>query len=330
MEKITPRIFLKQLLIKDLFGKDSHRGVSLTYAWLANQLGHFTLGFLPSVFISLLWEKKHALIYSFFVACCWTSFEFFNLIIPLLNKKKKQIFKHDWTNLIYDTLTDILYFVLGAIFSCYLITQSEATKWGCIAICILLFYPFVDWYTRRIYQQYAYFPFQFRLSQWEGEFLDNEERLLVENYINKKRDSTGNHLLIYGSVHDGKSNLGVAIANEIALSKRTCTYITATKLYSQFLETKTSLETLWNWKTSTFLVIDDISPDKYQITKPEDFLNHIDKFEGKNKENRSLLKKKNIIWVLGINEIDQEEKWSKTLCQIGIASKNISIVNLSH
>lgn len=179
MEKINYKIFLKQLFIKDLFGKDSHRGVSLTYAWLANQLGHFTLGFLPSIWLSLAFDRTYALVYSIGVSAFWILFEAINLLFPILFKKNKaSIFKPKWKNLIYDTVTDVFYFLLGATFSCFLITFSTQLKIATFVVLAILFYPFIDWYSRRIYQQYAYFPFQFRLSQWEGDFLDNKEKIL--------------------------------------------------------------------------------------------------------------------------------------------------------
>lgn len=36
---------IRNQLKADLIGKDSYRGVTLTYSWLANQFGHFSLGY---------------------------------------------------------------------------------------------------------------------------------------------------------------------------------------------------------------------------------------------------------------------------------------------
>lgn len=333
MTKINFKIFIKQLIAKDFLGKDSYRGVSLTYAWLANQLGHFTLGLFPSIVLSVIFKDTPPIVFSKWVAISWFSFEVLNLTMPLFASKKDRIFKPHWKNLIYDTITDILYFVLGAMFSALLVSEpTPFLIWTNIGLVALLLYPFIDWYTMRIYQQYAYFPFQFRLSQWKGEFLDEFEKIIVNKYVAKgrKKNTRGNHLLIYGSVHEGKCNLGVAIANELALCKQTCTYITATKLYSHFFETHQDPETLWNWQTSKFLVIDDINPDKLKLTKPSDFLNYVDTFTPMNEENRTILREKNIIWVLGVNELDQKEEWTSMLSTIGVELDNINIVNLSY
>ena len=44
---ISFKRILKQLK-DDAIGKDAHRGITLTYAWMANQFGHISLGFIPS------------------------------------------------------------------------------------------------------------------------------------------------------------------------------------------------------------------------------------------------------------------------------------------
>ncbi len=49
-QNISFKRILKQLKA-DLIGKDSYRGVTLTYAWLANQFGHISLGFIPTFLV---------------------------------------------------------------------------------------------------------------------------------------------------------------------------------------------------------------------------------------------------------------------------------------
>jgi len=48
MSIITSQDILRKLKA-DLIGKDSYRGIMFTYALLANQLGHFALGFIPTL-----------------------------------------------------------------------------------------------------------------------------------------------------------------------------------------------------------------------------------------------------------------------------------------
>lgn len=329
MKRVSSRIFLKQLIFIDLLGKDSQRGVSLTYAWLANQLGHFSLGFFPTIVFSLiLKEFEPPIYYSIYVMIFWILFESLNLTIPIIIKQKNYYFKPDWKHLTFDTVTDLTYFSLGALVSAYLLTRNEYIGLIILSVLCLLLYPFIYWYTLRIYQQYAYFPFQFRLSQWIGSINDMEKNIIL-NYISKKPK---NHLLIFGNVNEGKTNLGVAIANELALKKQSCTYITATKLYSLFFKNNDNKDLLWNWKNCDYLVIDDINPDNLvhnKLITPNEFLSYVDNFTPINSDNREILKNKNVIWILGTNEKMQRDEWHKVLQTIGIEKNNISCINLS-
>lgn len=333
MKKVTIAIFLKQLLVVDLFGKDSQRGVSLTYAWLANQLGHFTLGFIPTITFSLLLTKLGSSLFWMYSVCLfWIGFEIFNLIIPLYIDNRQRLFPLDLKHLIFDTITDILYFCFGSIFACLLLNPKNKTlQLVSIFNLILLFYPFIYWYTQRIYQQYAYFPFQFRLSQWTGKYIDQSEQSNILSYINTcSRANRGNHLLIYGKVAEGKSNLGVAIGNEIALQNKTCMYITATKLYSLFYCNLKNIDLHWTWKEADNLIIDDIKPDKLKHITNSDFLQYVDKFSNVNKENRNHLKNKNVIWVLGDCLDSKKEQWKDLLKEIGVPSNKIKTIDISN
>ncbi|MGY5354097.1 DnaA ATPase domain-containing protein [Wenyingzhuangia sp. IMCC45467] len=330
MKRITPKVFIKQLIIKDLFGKDCQRGVSLTYAWLANQLGHFSLGFFPAIVLSIVFKNDETpLFYSVCVILFWIFFESLNLTIPIIKEHKNRSFKPEWNHLIFDTITDVLYFSFGALSAAYLLSNNLATGLLAILILILLTYPFIYWYTVRIYQQYAYFPFQFRLSQWVGS-IDHDEKNIILNFIHQKNYK--NHLLIFGNVNEGKTNLGVAIANELALKKQSCTYITATKLYSLFYKNMKNKDWLWDWKSCDYLIIDDINPDNLKHNKlisPTEFLSYVDNFTPVNETNRNVIKNKNVIWILGTNENSQKEEWYRILKTIGIKQDYIFSIDLS-
>ena len=332
MPKVTVKTFLKQLIFVDLLGKDSQRGVSLTYAWLANQLGHFSLGFFPTVVFSLIFKKfETPIYYSIYVMVFWILFESLNLTIPIIIEQKNCYFKPDWKHIIFDTITDLLYFGLGTLAAAYVLTLNQIIGFLIITTLLLLLYPFIYWYTLRIYQQYAYFPFQFRLSQWIGS-IDEMEKEIILNFISKKTKSQQKHLLIFGNVNEGKTNLGVAIANELALKKQKCIYITATKLYSLFFKNYNNQDLLWNWENCDYLVIDDINPDNLKHNKlitPNEFLSYIDRFTAENLNNRNTLKNKNVIWILGTNETKQKKGWHTVLETIGVNKTNIFSVDLS-
>src|ERR1017187_5587599 len=55
---ITGRDIRNQLKV-DLIGKDSYRGATLTYTWLANQFGHISLGFIPTFILYIILSRYY-------------------------------------------------------------------------------------------------------------------------------------------------------------------------------------------------------------------------------------------------------------------------------
>jgi len=166
---IPPRQVFAQLRT-DLTGKDSHRGVTLSYTWLANQFGHFSLGFIPTILLvycfghrpqtgsTAVWAAAH-------VSLFWTLFEILNFLGPLLMERSRKAFAPAWRNIAFDTLTDILFFCLGASIAASL--RSVSTEPCCVAIALgLLLLPIsYYWYVTKMYQQRGGLPKQLRLGQ---------------------------------------------------------------------------------------------------------------------------------------------------------------------
>ena len=98
MKTITGRDIRNQLK-SDLIGKDSYRGVTLTYTWLANQFGHISLGFIPTFILYIILSKYYneesaSILAAVFISGAWFIFETFNFLGPLLLSKpiKKKYF----------------------------------------------------------------------------------------------------------------------------------------------------------------------------------------------------------------------------------------------
>ena len=333
----------------DLIGKDSYRGVTLTYTWLANQFGHISLGFIPTfmLFISMSnrWGNHAAASLSpIIISIGWLLFEIYNFLGPLVFFKRQSglsmangkayIFQPAWRNVAFDTITDILFFWFGAFLASAFCSFTVAALSILLVLAGLLIYPSYYWYLTKMYLQKAQYPFQFRLSQWDDTPIDKKDVDTIYQFLNNRGE--GMHLFVFGSKNIDKTSIGVGIATELSIKHHPCVYTTAMKLSSMFFESEENQATfknsLWTWRTSSILVIDDINPGdpiKSDIIPPERFLNYLDTFS-RNDTNRKLVRDMNVIWVLGNDDSENEVliKWQQMLEEIGVEKAKILSINL--
>lgn len=342
MRFITRKELLQQLK-NDLIGKDSYRGVTLTYSWLANQFGHFSLGFIPTFILYTFLRSKTEMstpeVWApVIIWGCWILFELYNFLGPLLFAKKKNakskdyIFQPAWGNITFDTLTDLCFFGIGA-FSCSLLCAYNVPAMVLfLCLSILAIYPSYYWYSTKMHLQNAGYPFQMRLSQWNFNITEQHKPVIVDFMESPQR---GKHLLLFGSKGSGKTSLSVAIATELSIKNNRCSYVTATKLLSMFFEKAERVAISpgsWAWHDSSLLIIDDINPGgliKKDILRAPLFYELLNNPEY-GPFNKEHLKKMNTIWVMG-NEEDPEqldERWENLFKQIGICDSNVIRINL--
>lgn len=337
----------------DVIGKDSHRGVTLTYAWLANQFGHFSLGYIPALIGFYIiractdWtnpELKSAML----VFLAWFVFEIYNFLGPLLLKSvssakavyipsgRRYIFQPDWKNIGFDTLTDLLFFALGSFAPALILSYSPSVLAILCGIGLLLAYPAYFWYRTKTYLQYARLPVQFRLTQWSGP-LKEEETGTVTGYLEVAAVSGGNHLIIFGGRKSGKSLLAVGLGTEMAVRSLSCSYCTAIKLAHLLSLDEDDLLAngegdVWTWRSASFLIIDDINPGSplsQVFLSPSGVLALMGASDDPMK-NRQVLSEKNVVWVVGNISNEEELEWKDMLLQIGVHDKKISSVRLGH
>ena len=352
MTTITFKDVLSQLK-DDLIGKDSQRGITLTYAWMANQFGHLALGFIPTFLVYHYINEgsvyKNAFMIAFFIACFWLFFELYNFLGPLLlnkislskamyiPKKDSYVFRPAWYNIAFDTFADLCFFSLGGfLFALTVEASVELAVFICLLVLIIAVVSRY-WFLVKMYQQFANMPFAFRLSQWNHQITAEDKSKIIDLLYTKE---TGNHILIFGSHNSGKSTLGVGLLNEIAIKHKSCYYSSATKLATSFLteeyKQRNYINSLWEWKECGFLLIDDINPGKPikdEFMSACDFKSMINKADTYNTEYNvaKTLVAKNIIWVLGNyeeTEIKDQTSWENMLINIGVGPEKIKIVNL--
>lgn len=338
MNRISGKEVLAQLKY-DLIGKDSYRGVSLTYSWMANQFGHFSLGFIPCL-LAYSFLKKHAdmphlsLWAALLVSITWLLFETYNFLGPLL-KTRTSGFGIAWGNVAFDTVTDVCFFALGAFAAGWFLEGYYLPAMVMIVVVALLSYPVYYWYLTKMYLQAAQYPFQFRLSQWNLDISDVDKDTILQFM---EPGATGKHLLVFGSKNSGKTSISVGIATEMSIRRHSCLYTTAMKQCCLFYDLENavgSAQTLWGWRDCSLLVIDDCNPGDPvpdDLIHPHTFLQWLDA-AGPVEEciNRQLIRDKNVIWVMGSARTgkDSLSHWQQMLAEIGVAPENRLAVNLS-
>ena len=321
------------VLHADLIGKDSHRGITLTYGWMSNQLGHFALGFIPSSALVIIFNFSplNALVS---VSLFWLVFEIFNALSPLYKKEYKGngTFTPKWGNLTFDTFTDLCFFWLGG-FAFYLFNEIGTIQWLILA-GLLLYLSFATryWFLTKLYQQNAFLPFQFRLSQWNDDISSkNKER--IKWFLSDGQQP--HHFIVYGGKGRGKTRLMVGVANELAIRHFRSTYTTMAKWVSLLQESDDTLLgsklSLWKWTDSSFLLIDDINPgsppeaNKYSSADVADFV-----CRQHEERNKWALRNMSVAWVVGSNrEGDSEEQWKDLLRSFGLDDDQIHVLDLN-
>lgn len=353
MGRITVRDVFKQVKA-DLIGKDSYRGVTLTYSWLANQFGHFSLGFIPSTIAFFILKKKmeveHAgLKAASFIAMAWICFELYNFLGPLLLNKKTESkllyvsgptyqFQPAWGNIAFDTFTDLCFFAFGAFSSALLLVcfhdgDIKLFVYILLLLLLILQYPIHFWFLTKMYEQAAKFPFQFRLSQFDLPISETAKQSILYWLADNHK---AKHLLIFGDVNCGKTSLSVGIANEKAIQHKSVSYITAIKLISLFFTNPQPNQQSaypWNWQNCDYLVVDDINPGepvKENIISADYFLQLMDTYGSDNNANREIFRNCSVIWVLGNDDSENnvQDDWRKMLHAIGVSKDHICSVVL--
>jgi len=337
------KTILRQLK-SDIFRKDAQQGVTLTYAWMANQFGHFSLGFITAVGLYFIFNSVTA-DYTLYGALISGGFWFvYEAILFSRTLHKWKIhetspFAVNYGFLFADLATDLVFFWTGSFlfYAAYHI-HMPIVPIGTSVLVIVTLFAFVKWMSIRIHQQQAHLPFAMNLAQWKGSLSQQQ----VEEIVHFAREKEGpHHMLLFGPRKSAKNNLAVSIANELVSRKKRLYYVSINEFFRMLYENAESLseykggDNLWNWRQCNALIIDHINPGD---PVPNDLVNaelaysYITNPEFGD-TNRTVLVKQKVVWVVG--DLDAGKRadkvkgeWMAMLERLGLEKEEVLVVEM--
>jgi len=269
-------------VIRDLFGKDVQDTATFSYEWVADQFGHFALGF--EITLALSWIAT-LLGYNGGVVGLWIGLA---VVLVFVVKEAddfyrewtkartaKSVFKFNSRELFYNTFTAVFYIALGAIVAGLGLLNPI---FGLIAIPVTLIFALVlgyAWLRRKLTFQQAGLPYLYRLANFPSPI----DKATAEFIVRLSKPSPpgeppaiADHLIIAGPLDSGKSSLAVGIGTEFAIRMGIGRYTTLAKLLQAVLKDsqwdKPEFDDgriLWPWQTSDLLVVDDVDVLSFDI-----------------------------------------------------------------
>lgn len=252
----------------DLWCKEAVTGYTYSYTWMANQLGHFALGYVPALLII-------SVVHAIFCASYWFAFialfpsvlMFFKELSDVNNEKKlfkisKGAIPLDIKNVWLNALTATWFTFVGSVIASttYLSILAGANfVWLPIVSLVIMGIPslFIGlyWISKKICFQRSNLPFMYRLSYFPHNKVDNIDKIL--SFLNGET----NKITIVGPPRSGKTDLAVAIGTELAATKQKVRYGDIFEfLEDKGLDERINIHVarlLWSWEESDVWIIDD-------------------------------------------------------------------------
>jgi hypothetical protein len=314
----------------DLFAKGVQTGYSTTYSWLADQFGHFALGYIltaESRFFShddAFWT----LLISSVGLGAFAVLEGLDYRAAAKDAAAAGLFPLRRADVIKDAGTAVWYFFSGMVIAAQTLVPGA---WGVAVTILALFVNLLIarwWLSRKMCFQRADLPFILRLSDLRLT-VARPARSVAINGITRFASLNGpwKHLLIVGSLQSGKTSLVCAVGTEHTFQLGPARYLTylAFRQIAQSGQDALSSKTreLWPWDKSNIVILDDIDLRAVGAARRE-HRELID--ELRQLPNIDRLKKCRTIWVL--SDPSQEEAWRLAISHV-LETDQIGIVELS-
>jgi hypothetical protein len=221
----------------DLWCKEVATGYTVSYTWMANQLGHFALGFVPAIYF--IWYIPVLLM---------AIKEFFDVKIEF--NKSNGLYPVPKSDIVLNASTATYFTLVGA-----LCAFNPLTLFVTIPTSLFVM---KHWISQKKCFQQSGLPYVMRLNYVEKSRFDNPEhaKILIDKFMNNEIPK----LVITGNKDSGKTMLATAIGTELGFNMVKCLYTTE----QDMLTRKTVHLAFVLWSDPEVMIIDDCLNDSYE------------------------------------------------------------------
>lgn len=309
--------------VSDWFGKEVQTGYTVTYIWMANQFGHFTLGFLFSFLAFWLvelfggslahpWGWLLAVPVGLFLF--WSAKEIYDYQQAVRGAPK--VFPVDHLAIALDAATAVYFISYGLVVAYASLISPLAAVVAFFVLLLTTLIPGVYWLSQKLVFQRAGLPFLYRLADFPVPLAKADVERVLQLFNLR---GPWKHLLITGAPGSGRTSFAVGIGSEHAFKLGKARYTTFFKFLALARQPQEPRiqdgQELWPWRSVNLVLIDDVAPeladDEPCLYRPKEAEKAL---LGLPAEALAALRSRRTVWVLGAP--DQGAEWREALSRV--------------